>query len=108
MSYLCFNNKTENIKSILTKFELTSKDGTGEALHTFLSDILPDTRNYNGCTGASFGIAQDDTKTVLLIEEWDSVPEFEAYLNWRIERGDFETLSSLLAAEPNVTHFERG
>jgi len=94
--------------AILTKFELTPKEETGTELIDFLRRIIPATRIYQGCTGASFGLSQKPPKTVLLIEEWDSLQDFEAYLNWRVERGDFATLTSLLASDPIVTHFERG
>ena len=94
--------------AILTKFELTPKEKTGTELIDFLQRIIPATRSYQGCTGASFGLSQKPPKTVLLIEEWDSLQDFEAYLNWRVERSDFATLTSLLASDPIVTHFERG
>ena len=91
--------------SLITQFELRAKEQSGESLSTFLTDILPDTISYEGCESAEFGISENDQSSILLIEKWRSKTDFEAYLNWRIERGDFTKLQNLLAQEPKVHHF---
>lgn len=92
--------------TMLTTFKLTAKDGDASAIAAFLTDILPDTCTYAGCSGARFATAQNSPREVLLMEEWNSMTEFEAYLNWRIERGDFAKLRALLSDDPDITHFD--
>lgn len=94
--------------SIMTTFELKAKEASGESLKAFLSDALILTRAYEGCHGARFGVSLESPSSFLIIEEWRSRADFETYLNWRIETGDFAKLVSLLAAEFKVSQFECG
>ena len=91
--------------ALITQFELIAKEANGEALSAFLSEILPGTLSYEGCEGADFGVSEDNASSVLLIEKWRSKADFEAYLNWRIDRGDFAKMQSLLALDPKVQYF---
>lgn len=92
--------------TMLTTFTLTPLAEDTAAIAAFLTDILPDTRTYAGCSGARFALAQGWPRTVLLMEEWDSMASFEAYLNWRVERGDFAKLRGLLAVDPDIAHYD--
>ncbi|TDF34923.1 hypothetical protein EYS14_21315 [Alteromonadaceae bacterium M269] len=91
--------------TIITKFELRPKDKTGNSLTEFLTQILPATREYEGCQGAQFGLSESENKSILLLEEWRTKETFEDYIQWRISTGDFEKLGMLLAEEPSISHF---
>ena len=74
--------------AILTKFELTPKRKLVRSL-LIPTAHHPCNTKLSGLYWRFFGLSQKPPKTVLLIEEWDSQKDFEAYLNWRVERGDF-------------------
>ncbi|QFT33123.1 Antibiotic biosynthesis monooxygenase [Labrenzia sp. THAF82] len=89
----------------IVTFELTSADGASDSLATCLETILPETRRFEGCKDAEFALSESAPAQALLIEKWQSKTAFEAYLNWRVESGDYARLRKLLAAEPALTHF---
>ena len=43
--------------------------------------------------------------SILLIEDWESKEQFEAYIKWRTDRGDYAKLLSLLSVDPVVDYF---
>ena len=90
--------------AMLVRFELSPKN-VGE-LSEFLNSILPDTRTFRGCHAADafVGIGQEN---IVLLEEWEDKSCFDEYLNWRKERGDFDSLISKLEQTPRVTYFSK-
>ena len=97
----------EQAPVLLLQVQLDAEDPSGQALTAFYDKILPGTISYEGNQSAQYFVSKEDPSQILLLEEWDSQEDFDAYLNWRIERGDFGTLQSLLDAEPVVRFFER-
>ncbi|MEO1619909.1 MAG: hypothetical protein AAFU53_02620 [Cyanobacteria bacterium J06632_3] len=45
-----------------------------------------------------------DAHRFVLIQQWNSAEQQQAYISWRIERGDLEQLRSLLTQDPIVTY----
>ena len=41
-----------------------------------------------------------------MIERWRSRADYEAYLAWRTERGDLDTLGAMLAGPPSIRYFD--
>jgi quinol monooxygenase YgiN len=100
------NMKTDNnTKPVLVKFELIAKLENIESLKTFFETILPGTKNYDGNLGADYYVSQESPERTLLIEKWRSNHDFDSYINWRKEIGDFETLLSLVAEEPKLSFY---
>lgn len=57
----------------------------------------------------AFGILLDDLSPDLVVfyEVWDSAEAQQAYMTWRVERGDLTILMSFLAAEPKFPALQR-
>ena len=47
-------------------------------------EALVVTRDFDGCLGIDV-YYEDKTKTYTLIEDWDSLEQYETYLQWRID-----------------------
>ena len=51
-----------------------------------LKEALVETRAYKGCKSVTTLVDQE-TSSVVLVEEWDSVEDQQAYITWRTETG---------------------
>lgn len=85
--------------SVTVILTLKAKPGGYEALASTMAAILPDTAARDG---AELIRAAGDpaTETVVVHEIWDRIESQQAYLAWRKERGDLDTLGALLGAPP--------
>ncbi|WP_162932928.1 putative quinol monooxygenase [Roseovarius sp. EL26] len=92
---------------VLAQFQLDGAEASGQPLTDFFDRILSGTHSYEGNMSAVYFVSQDDPSKILLLEEWESKADFDSYLNWRIERGDFAELTSLLESDPVLTFYER-
>lgn len=90
----------------IAKFDLIAKDPTGAELRQFFHEILPGTIDYPGCLGTSLQSDKENKARIMLLETWKSQTDFEKYLNWRTERGDFAKLLSLIEGEPHLEFFD--
>ena len=86
--------------------EATAKPGTGNDLVETFRAILPDTRSKDGCESVDVTVGMDNADHVLLVERWASREQYEAYLGWRQERGDIDTLVAALAEPPSIRYFD--
>jgi quinol monooxygenase YgiN len=85
-------------------FELKEKPGERPALEAILRDFLPITRQREGCISIdAFG--NSDADGILCVEYWETRAHYEAYLAWRIERGDIERVVQLCAEQPSLRFF---
>ena len=57
----------------------------------------------------TFDILIDETRphVVLFYEVWESAEAQQAYMAWRVQRGDLTTLMGFLAGEPKFTALRR-
>lgn len=86
-------------------FEMKEKPGRRGDLEALLAEFLPVTREYEGCLSIeAFGNSDDDG--ILCVEQWQSRPHYDAYLAWRIERGDIDRVVQHCADQPSVRFFE--
>ena len=72
-----------------------AQEGKLEELKQLFRDALVDTRAFDGCISIDVHVEQE-TETIHLIEYWDSLDHYEAYLQWRIENGLAELLNPIL------------
>ena len=49
---------------------------------------------------------QDDTNTLVLIEQWDTRGQYEKYLAWRQESGTLAKIVELLDGPPSIRYFD--
>lgn len=68
----------------------------------FLAEILPDTRKAKGCR-FSKTFASNDGGEVLLLQEWDTAADQQAYMAWREETGVLKTFLGHLAKPADVS-----
>jgi quinol monooxygenase YgiN len=83
--------------------ELTTKAGMREAFLDYTVDNLGLSRSAAG--NIAFDILIDETRpnAVLFYETWESAEAQQAYMAWRVERGDLTVLMSFLDGEPKFT-----
>ena len=67
----------------------------------FLSEILPDTRAFDGCQDLQV-YQEGDGEALVFIEYWDSAAHYQRYLDWRTESGVLNQLVDLLAEPPVI------
>ncbi len=84
--------------SIVVTMRLTPSDP--KAFHAFLADILPDTRKAKGIRSCKTHLG--DGGEFLLIQEWDSPADQQAYMAWREQTGVLQTFLGHLAKPAEV------
>jgi quinol monooxygenase YgiN len=80
--------------------------GMGADLLTVFTTALADTRAFDGCVSVETFVDANNPDTVVLIEDWDSKAQQEAYLNWRIENGMIDLLGPVLAEPLELRYLE--
>jgi quinol monooxygenase YgiN len=82
---------------------LSIKPGQRDAFLDYTVENLEISRTAKG--NIAFEILIDETRPdqVLFYEIWDSAEAQQAYMAWRVERGDLTKLMSFLAGEPKFT-----
>ena len=86
--------------------EFTAKPGGGGDMLAALKEILPDTRNYNGCIQNDVYRSQENPDTLVIHGTWESKEKYETYLAWRKETGVFDSFVEGLVAPPSLCYFE--
>lgn len=87
--------------SVVVMLTLKARDETYGELKKTMAAILPDTAAREGAELIRCG-ADEGTKTVTVYEEWDRIESQQAYMAWRTERGDIDTLVAMLREPPRV------
>ncbi|MEM9047065.1 MAG: hypothetical protein AAGC81_20495 [Pseudomonadota bacterium] len=85
--------------SIVINLHLKAKEDQYQALHQTLIAILPDTAARDGAALISC-CANPEDNSFLIHEVWDRKESQEAYMGWRQERGDIDTLMGMLREPP--------
>ena len=93
--------------STVVLLEIQVRPEAVDEMKSFLKDILPDTRSYEGCQGIDVYDNLDDAENIVVYERWDSRPHYEKYLAWRTETGVVDQLGAMLVAPPSIRYFER-
>ena len=48
---------------------------------------------------------QDDPANLILLEQWQTRADYEAYVAWRAEQGTLESLRALMASDPSIRYY---
>ncbi len=80
--------------------ELHVKPGQSAVLKDWLRDNLPQTQAYDGCISVQALEHDRNPDRIVLIGEWESRAQWETYIKWREDRGDFDTLAPMLEDAP--------
>jgi quinol monooxygenase YgiN len=93
--------------SVLVLLEAPVKSEEVPNMKSYLAEILPDSRKYDGCRGLNVYFDTEDKDKLVLVEHWESRQHHEKYLGWRTETGVMEKLGSMLAGPPSIRYFEK-
>lgn len=93
--------------SVLVLLEAPVKAEEIANMKSYLAEILPDTRTYDGCRGIDVYFDTDDEARMIFVEHWDSRPHHEKYVGWRTETGVMDKLGGMLAGPPSIRYFGR-
>ncbi len=69
--------------SIAAMIEFEVNPAMREEFVAYLKDILPDTRNYEGCLDATVHIDQDMPNNLIAYSRWESMEHLNRYSVWR-------------------------
>ena len=86
--------------------EFRAKEGCADKVRDWLRSVLPDTRGFKGCVTLHVIRNQDEPAQFLIIEQWDTRADYEAYLAWRGERGDMEIFGAMMDGPPTIRFFD--
>ena len=93
-------------KPIFVTLRLNASDGA--EFQTFLAQILPQTRRAQGCRYNKSYVSRDNPNELLLIQEWDSLEDQQAYMKWRESTGVLDQFKGFLAKPPELDFWELG
>jgi quinol monooxygenase YgiN len=99
--------KGGNQMSVLVLLEAPVKSEDISNIKSYMAEILPDTRAYDGCRGVDAYFNTEDAGNMLLVEYWDSRAQYEKYVGWRTETGVMDKIGAMLAGPPSIRYFER-
>ena len=77
--------------------EAKLKPETVEEAKQFFVEVIPDTRNFEGCESVDVFVDEEDPTTLFLVERWAAKENYEKYHHWRQENGSLDQLRSFLA-----------
>ena len=84
--------------SVMITLEMPVKPDMLEEYLNILKGALVETRSYKGCRSVTTLVDQE-TSSVLLVEEWDSAEDQQAYMAWRMETGLIDAISPFMQGE---------
>jgi quinol monooxygenase YgiN len=93
--------------SVLVLVEAQVKPESIPDLKSYMAEILPDTRAYNGCQKIDLYFNTEDKGGMILVENWDSRAHYEKYRAWRDGTGFLDRIGVMLAGPISLRYFER-
>ncbi len=78
--------------------EMPVKPDMLEEYLNILKGALVETRSYKGCRSVTTLVDQE-TSSIVLVEEWDSAEDQQAYLAWRVETGLIDAIAPFMQGE---------
>jgi quinol monooxygenase YgiN len=93
--------------SVTVLLEAPVKPENVSNMKSYMAELLPDSRKYEGCRGMDVYFNTEDKNTMVVLERWDSRQHHEKYLGWRTETGVMDKIGGMLAGPPSIRYFER-
>ena len=91
--------------SVMVTVEFNLKPEAAEGFLEMMKATLPDTRAFKGCQGVK-SYYESETRSLLLVELWESTEDQQAYLKWRADGGMMEAIGSAIAGPPVFRTFD--
>jgi len=85
---------------IIVNLQLKVKPEKREEFIEWFYGLLPDTRNYDGCSELNACSIAGEPNAVDAVSKWESQDKYDAYLAWREEDGTLAILADYLSEEP--------
>ncbi len=86
--------------------ELNFKPGLGATMLPGILPSLDDTRARDGAILIEAYVDADNPDRVLVWQKWESRPQQQAYLQWRLDNGLMETLADVVTEPPRFLHLD--
>jgi quinol monooxygenase YgiN len=93
--------------SVLALLEVNVKPEYVNEFKSYMKEILPDTRVFNGCQSVELQVNQDNEVNLVLVEEWETREAQGKYMAWRAETGVVERIVSMISGPPSVRFFDK-
>ncbi|MDG2406651.1 MAG: antibiotic biosynthesis monooxygenase [Paracoccaceae bacterium] len=90
---------------IMVTLDFPLQDGKQAEFLKLLGGVLPDTRAFDGCIKVET-LAEEDGKSVILIEEWASKKHQETYFQWRVDTGLVDVLGPFIIGPPVTRYYK--
>ena len=84
--------------SVMITLEMPVKTEMLEDFLNILKGALVETRSYKGCRSVTTLVDQE-TSSIVLVEEWDSAEDQQAYIAWRVETGLIDAIAPFMQGE---------
>ncbi len=84
--------------SVMITLEFPVKPDMLDDYLDILKGALVETRSYKGCRSVTTLVDQE-TSSIVLVEEWDSAEDQQAYIAWRVETGLIDAIAPFMQGE---------
>ena len=92
--------------SIMLIIEAKVKPEKIADIKPFFAEILPDTRNFEGCEQINICFGEQDPHKMVFVEKWKAKENYEKYHHWRAETGTLQKLREFLDGPVRRTFLE--
>jgi|TARA_B110000263_G_scaffold183491_1_gene161065 quinol monooxygenase YgiN len=85
---------------VIVNLQLKIQTEKRDAFLEWFQSILPDTRNFAGCSELNLCSLAAQPEAVDVISKWESQEKYDTYLAWREEDGVLAKLADFVSEEP--------
>jgi len=85
---------------VIVNLQLKIKPEKRDEFLVWFKGLLPDTRNYDGCSELNLCSLASEPDAVDVISKWESQEKYDTYLAWRDEDGTLATLGDFVSTDP--------
>ncbi len=78
-----------------------------ENMKQYLAEILPETRNFDGCQYIDVYFDTDVPNKMVLVEEWESREHYKKYHEWRTETGVIDKIRSMIDGSADINFLNK-
>ena len=86
--------------AIIVNLQFSNQPGKRGQAVSFLENILPDTRSYDGCHWLHSTTDVEDENKWEFFSMWESKDHYDTYLQWRMGSGTMEEAAAFMDGEP--------
>ena len=93
--------------SVTVLLEVTAKPECVDDLIGMFGENFKQTRVYDSCIDIYMTRGHDDPNELVLVEGWQTRPQYERYLAWRAETGVVDKVAAMAASPAIIRYFDR-